>query len=99
VDRSAEDWSHELLKTEREWVDLEKTGVDDLVKTERDQWIDLQNTEVDELVKTGFIQLVLVVTHLLHTFLDIIWKLGLAHSWKTWRNKFQWNSSRNMFLM
>jgi hypothetical protein len=88
-----------VCPTCREWIDLQKTGVDELVKTERDQWIDLQNTGEDELVKTGFIQLVLVAIHLsLHTFWDIIWKLGLAHSWKTWRNKFQWNSCRNFLF-
>jgi hypothetical protein len=48
VDRSAEGWSHELVKTERDQVDQSPEdgsgGVDELVKTERDQWIDLQKT-------------------------------------------------------
>jgi hypothetical protein len=49
------------------------------VKTERDQWIDLQNTGVDELVKTGFIQLVLVATHLFTHIFGYNMEAGTLH--------------------
>jgi hypothetical protein len=62
-----------VCPTRREWIDLQKTGVMTWWRLKEisgsiSRILNLQNTGVDELVKRGFIQIVLVTTHLLHTF-------------------------------